>query len=82
MKPRIRAYSENYELWVGYAWLALELNLENNTLRQAQREHNYKLSKMIEGAALGPPRFKVNTDVMIPYCINPKTGITKYIKAL
>jgi hypothetical protein len=28
MKPRIRAYTENYDLWVGYAWLALSLNLE------------------------------------------------------
>ena len=25
--------------------------------------------------------FKINTDVRIPYCINPNTGIMKYVKA-
>ena len=36
MKPRIRAYSKNYTLWINNAWLALRLNIEN--------ERKYKLN--------------------------------------
>ena len=67
MKPRIKAYSKDHYFY------CFGFGDDVNNIFKYQLwyfDHNYE-SKV---------HFPVNTDVMIPYAINPSTGIAKYIK--